>query len=900
MFGKDLNKKSEDKVPEGLGVVCGAVYLMSMFLFIPVPFIRPYFLGEKGVFEHQEFAHFLCALLCICCMIFLGFADDVFDLRWRHKLVMPTLASLPLLMVYLVGAGSTTIIVPKPLRFLLGFDVNLGILYYVFMGMLAIFCTNSINILAGINGIEVGQSVVIGGSIVAFNLLELPSSWGSKHVFSLYLLLPFMGVSLALLKHNWYPSRVFVGDTYCYFAGMTFAVVGILGHFSKTMGLFFMPQVFNFLYSAPQLFGLIPCPRHRLPKFDPATGLVGNSYAEFLPSEVGPVGHILLKLLAMFGLVSLDTNVGTKGEMRVSNLTIINFVLRVIGPTHERTLVIYMLAIQLRLNSIRKLSTIALALGEERTRSELLPFLTDTLDDDDEVLWALAEQLGDKDFVVLVGGPEYAHTLLPPLESLATVEETVVRDKAVESLRSVAEHHSKAHVEEYFVPMIKRLASGEWFTSRTSACGLFSVVYANCTPSTKQDLRTAFRALCGDDTPMVRRAAAAKLGELAKVMEAENVKQDLMGMFHTLANDEQDSVRLLAVEACAAISSLLSKEDIEQLIIPIINAAAKDKSWRVRYMVADKFSELQKTVGPELTKVNLVYAFASLLKDPEAEVRAATSNRLKDFCSSLGEEYRQEAILTQIMPCIQQLATDTNQHVKSALASVIMSLSPIVGKESTIEHLLPLFLIQLKDECPEVRLNIISSLESVNKGISQLSQSLLPAIVELAEDTKWRVRLAIIEYIPLLAEQLGVEVFEEKLNNLCMQWLIDNVYAIREAATVNVRNLVEKFGSDWARVSILPKVLNMSQDSNYLHRMTTLFAVNLLVDVCTPDVIRTSMMPVVLKLGQDNVANVKFNVAKTLTKIAKRVDVSILTYRILTHRILTHHILTIQYAYVVH
>lgn len=76
------------------------------------------------------------------------------------------------------------------------------------MGMLAIFCTNSINILAGINGIEVGQSVVIGASIVVFNLLELPSSWGPKHVFSLYLLLPFMGVSLALLKHNWWVWHV--------------------------------------------------------------------------------------------------------------------------------------------------------------------------------------------------------------------------------------------------------------------------------------------------------------------------------------------------------------------------------------------------------------------------------------------------------------------------------------------------------------------------------------------------------------------------------------------------------------------------------------------------------------------------------------------------------------------
>lgn len=49
---------------------------------------------------------------------------------------------------------------------------------------------------------------------------------------------------------------------------------------------------------------------------------------------------------------------------------------------------------QLRLNSIKKLSTIALALGEERTRTELVPFLTETIYDEDEVLLALAEQLG--------------------------------------------------------------------------------------------------------------------------------------------------------------------------------------------------------------------------------------------------------------------------------------------------------------------------------------------------------------------------------------------------------------------------------------------------------------------------------------------------------------------------
>ena len=59
-------------------------------------------------------------------MIFLGFADDVLNLRWRHKLLLPTIATLPLLMVYWVNGGSTIIILPKPVRFILGFQLNLG------------------------------------------------------------------------------------------------------------------------------------------------------------------------------------------------------------------------------------------------------------------------------------------------------------------------------------------------------------------------------------------------------------------------------------------------------------------------------------------------------------------------------------------------------------------------------------------------------------------------------------------------------------------------------------------------------------------------------------------------------------------------------------------------------
>ena len=83
-------------------------------------------MADASLILNPQFAQFLCALLSVCCMIFLGFADDVLNLRWRHKLLLPTIASLPLLMVYLVNGGSTTVILPQPVRFLLGDKLNVG------------------------------------------------------------------------------------------------------------------------------------------------------------------------------------------------------------------------------------------------------------------------------------------------------------------------------------------------------------------------------------------------------------------------------------------------------------------------------------------------------------------------------------------------------------------------------------------------------------------------------------------------------------------------------------------------------------------------------------------------------------------------------------------------------
>jgi UDP-N-acetylglucosamine--dolichyl-phosphate N-acetylglucosaminephosphotransferase len=255
-----------------------------------------------------------------------------------------------MLVVYFVDFGVTHVVVPVPLQRCLGDFIDLGWLYYMYMAAVAIFCPNAINMLAGINGIEVAQSLVIAVLLLLNDAMYLapitpyPHPATDSHLFSIYFLLPFIGVSAALLCHNWYPSKVFVGDTYCYLAGMVFAVVGILGHFSKTLLLLFVPQIFNFLYSTPQLFHIIPCPRHRLPKFNASTGLLDASVTEWtIPPS--PLIALALDLLHTLRLVRVQKD--ENGQIVEStNLTILNLWLVWMGPIREDRLAWHMVAVQ--------------------------------------------------------------------------------------------------------------------------------------------------------------------------------------------------------------------------------------------------------------------------------------------------------------------------------------------------------------------------------------------------------------------------------------------------------------------------------------------------------------------------------------------------------------------------
>lgn len=355
LCGKDMSKTGKPVIAETMGAIPAACYLLLMILFIPFMYIRYYDTTSEAsnLFPNGKLSSFLGGMLCLESMVLLGLTDDLFDIRWRHKFFLPAIAAIPMLVIYYVDFGITSVLIPNFAKAWLGLDsnsVNLGGFYYVYMGCVCIFCPNSVNILAGINGLEVGQTVVIGFLLLLndgyyLGTVATDSPAHAVHLYSICMLIPFLGVSLGLLKYNWYPSRVFVGDTWCYFSGMVFAVVGISGHFAKTLMLFFVPQIFNFIYSAPQLFGIIPCPRHRLPHFNEKDGLMYNSYTEY-DKPISPELVVVFLVLEKLRLIKLQR--AKDGHItKSSNLTLINLTIIWFGPMREDHLCTVILVLQL-------------------------------------------------------------------------------------------------------------------------------------------------------------------------------------------------------------------------------------------------------------------------------------------------------------------------------------------------------------------------------------------------------------------------------------------------------------------------------------------------------------------------------------------------------------------------
>lgn len=184
--GRDLHKEYEVVLPEqgGVAVVLGFV---AGYLFI-LPKI--------------QFKIWAVILFVSLIVAGIGFIDRIKRLSAMEKALSLTLAGIPLL------------IIAQPE--LLG--LNLGWAYYLSIPVLFMFTCNYTNMLAGLNGLEIGTSAIASLGVTL-------ASFAAGKNYGLITLVLFFSL-VAFLRYNFYPAKVFPGDVATLFTGaVIFSVI---------------------------------------------------------------------------------------------------------------------------------------------------------------------------------------------------------------------------------------------------------------------------------------------------------------------------------------------------------------------------------------------------------------------------------------------------------------------------------------------------------------------------------------------------------------------------------------------------------------------------------------------------------------------------------------------------
>jgi UDP-N-acetylglucosamine--dolichyl-phosphate N-acetylglucosaminephosphotransferase len=234
LVGPDMNKPGKPKVPEMGGICVVFGFVMGSLAYIG------YQTFYHGSLNYTPVLAALCTVLMAC---IIGIMDDLLGWKaglWQwQKPIFTLFAAMPMIVI---NAGQTTMELP-----LLG-HVSWGLLYPLAIVPIGIIgASNSFNMIAGYNGLEAGMGVIMLSTLGYVGLVT-----GNTIATALSLIMA--GALLSFLYFNWYPARVFPGDTMTYSVGALIACVTILGNMEKIGVMLFIPYAVDFIIQARGMF----------------------------------------------------------------------------------------------------------------------------------------------------------------------------------------------------------------------------------------------------------------------------------------------------------------------------------------------------------------------------------------------------------------------------------------------------------------------------------------------------------------------------------------------------------------------------------------------------------------------------------------------------------------------
>ena len=513
--------------------------------------------------------------------------------------------------------------------------------------------------------------------------------------------------------------------------------------------------------------------------------------------------------------------------------------------------------IKIKKYAVQNLRGISLALGRERTRKELLPYLNSCIDEEeDEIIIELAKVLSN--FIDCIGGKQYIKELFNLLEVILAIDEPFVIKESINSIKLIVKQIGKvSEVENDLISMINNLYSTDDINQKKSAMNLLIFLFKDLNENNKNIAISYFDKLVVDNNIYIRKELLNEITEITLLLPIDYIKK----LINIILKDKNDSMRIDIVNIIMSIRQHPNINDFISVIYELIPKLSEDTNWRVRLTVADKLNDILKfpNIDNKFRQTSITI-FAKLIEDTEPEIRNICCLRLEEICKILKNENGFDIILQNL----RKLEKDQKNYVRGALASNVLKISSIIGDKTKV-YVFPIFLTLIKDENLEIRMTLINNLSELDKEIkiNNIIESVMPPIKEISTNKSWRVRIQVMEIIPVLSKLFSQQLFMSHIFPICISALMDSVFSIREAASKVFVTIYKDVKNDEFEKKLLEKINELCNSTSYLLRNTVLvyikFFIKNLEDKIYFDFFEKKLIGIVLMLSKDKIANIRIS-----------------------------------------
>ena len=529
--------------------------------------------------------------------------------------------------------------------------------------------------------------------------------------------------------------------------------------------------------------------------------------------------------------------------------------------------------------AIKNISKIQSDISPDKFRKEFLPFLLKCVnEEEDEVLQEILKVY--RDIFNLMGGKKYLKDLFPLIELVLHTGDPNIRKEMITCFRHLIDKQDEfSDIEKELFETIQNLANSEDPSHEIGFITFTSEFFGDFKEKNRNHIYSIFKQFIEKkgQGKLIKIELSSNLSKLSKYLN----KNDFIELFNILMKENCDAVRFNLVQALANLKDKTKLDGYENFIGENITKFSEDESWRVRLMLAkfipDIFELVKKINDNNNSEIkNIVLkSYIKLLQDKEGEVRSTACQKLEEAAEFLKDMEEFDKILS----CLKNLKSDPLPYVRSSLASNILSVAPIVNTKKTNEFIFSISLDLIKDEAHDIRMLIIKNLDRLNEvvNINNYVQGIIPSLIEISDNNNWRIRNEVQEIIPTIALIVDKKLFLENIMPICLKWLTDQVYVIRQNACKILKKIYGTCKSEEFKKKLLNKIGSMAKNESYLIRTTVVLLIKeFLKDEYELDFVEKKLFPILAKLSKDLISNVRQSCAqavKKLVRLSKNKDV---------------------------